>query len=852
MLDDAGVLDGVEVLDDAGGLEVLDDVAVLVDDGADDDVDVVAAGSVVEPHAVTSTSARRPAPTCQLRLRCRPPISTPVAFVPAIFAGAPAGPGSGGCRRDCVAGRDAPAGTLCRWLDRSLEPGCCAPKIPSCSSVRRSTCPTCRSTTRCTSRSSAPRWPTRRIVGIDTSGAVDMPGVVAVLTAAELGVAPHHGMVKVHDDFARPPLATDRVRFVGDAIVAVFAETPAQARDAADLVIVDYDPLPALVHPERRARRRRAAAVRGARLNIANSPPTPTTRTSSPTPTSSCAAATSTSASRWHRWSRTPRRRCRAEDGRLTMYGSTQMPHLLQGLLAAALKMPKSDVHVITPHVGGGFGGKAGLYPEQSIVAKAAMSWVGRCCGRRRAARTWARSPTAGHRSSTSSSAASATARSPGCACACSATPARTPGSVRSCPRALGGCRTAPTASRRSSSTSTVAVTNTTPTGAYRGAGRPGGHRAARAGRGPRRARARHRPDRAAPQEPAHRRRVPLQDPHRDHLRHRRLRRSRSTRRLRLVGLRPAARRAGGARAGPTTRCCSASACPPTWRSPPAAGRGVRRSRDPRRRLGHRARPARRRTARATRRPFAMIVADRTGIPVERIRLVQSDTDLVRSGGGTVAPARCSSAARRCSKATEAMVDKARHLAAHLLEANVDDIVVDTEAAASAWPGCRPARSTGRHWRAPRPTRPRGSSTAPTARSGSPRQLDFDQGEATFPFGAHIAVVEVDTRDRQGRAAAPRRRRRLRQRGQPAAGRGPAARRRRRRDRPGALRAGRVTTRTATRSPATRRLHDPVARPSARSSRRTARRRRRRSTRSGRRASARRARSAAPLPCRTR
>jgi aerobic carbon-monoxide dehydrogenase large subunit len=52
-----------------------------------------------------------------------------------------------------------------------------------------------------------------------------MPGVVAVWTAADLGVAPHHGFVKVHDDFARPPLAVDRVRFVGEAIAVVLAET---------------------------------------------------------------------------------------------------------------------------------------------------------------------------------------------------------------------------------------------------------------------------------------------------------------------------------------------------------------------------------------------------------------------------------------------------------------------------------------------------------------------------------------------------------------------------------------------------------------------------------------------------
>ena len=71
------------------------------------------------------------------------------------------------------------------------------------------------------------------ISAIHIEDAVGMPGVVAVLTAAELGVAPHHGFMQVHDDFARPPLADDRVRFVGEAIAVVLAETYEQGEDAA-------------------------------------------------------------------------------------------------------------------------------------------------------------------------------------------------------------------------------------------------------------------------------------------------------------------------------------------------------------------------------------------------------------------------------------------------------------------------------------------------------------------------------------------------------------------------------------------------------------------------------------------
>ncbi len=66
------------------------------------------------------------------------------------------------------------------------------------------------------------------IGGIDTSEARRAPGVIEIVTAAELGVAPHHGFVKVADEFARAPLADGKVRFVGEAVAVVVAETLVQ------------------------------------------------------------------------------------------------------------------------------------------------------------------------------------------------------------------------------------------------------------------------------------------------------------------------------------------------------------------------------------------------------------------------------------------------------------------------------------------------------------------------------------------------------------------------------------------------------------------------------------------------
>ena len=143
------------------------------------------------------------------------------------------------------------------------------------------------------------------------------------------------------------------------------------------------------------------------------------------------------------------------DDGRLTFYASTQMPHVLHGQLAGALGIDAADVHVIAPQVGGGFGGKAGHL--RRVLGRRRRGPPPRPAGdvdadaqrRPRVARR-----TAAARSSTPSSAAAATARSPGCASASSATAAPTPASAPSCRPAPSGCPTAPTASRRSSSTS--------------------------------------------------------------------------------------------------------------------------------------------------------------------------------------------------------------------------------------------------------------------------------------------------------------------------------------------------------------------------------------------------------------
>src|ERR1700730_5605405 len=90
-----------------------------------------------------------------------------------------------------------------------------------------------------------------RIARVDATAARGLPGVAGVFTAADLGLPRRAGFAPIGDKFAKPPLAEDVVRFVGDPIVLVVAETREQANDAAALLEIDFDPLAHVVDPEK-------------------------------------------------------------------------------------------------------------------------------------------------------------------------------------------------------------------------------------------------------------------------------------------------------------------------------------------------------------------------------------------------------------------------------------------------------------------------------------------------------------------------------------------------------------------------------------------------------------------------
>ena len=208
---------------------------------------------------------------------------------------------------------------------------------------------------------------------IDTTEAAAAPGVVAVFTAADLDLLPPSPrMPWVPPSMARQWLATDRVRFVGEPVAMVVAETAAEAEDATELVIVDYDPLDVLVDPER-------ALDVGAPLLYddldSNLACEFLAESVDAELFAGCVVVVSGRVVN-QRLAACPleaRAAAAVWDGeRLTWWLSSQNAHGAKGALAGVLGLDRGAVRVVAPDVGGGFGAKISPYPEELLVGWAA------------------------------------------------------------------------------------------------------------------------------------------------------------------------------------------------------------------------------------------------------------------------------------------------------------------------------------------------------------------------------------------------------------------------------------------------------------------------------------------------
>jgi aerobic carbon-monoxide dehydrogenase large subunit len=230
-----------------------------------------------------------------------------------------------------------------------------------------------------------------RIRSVDTITARRAPGVLAVFTGADieadgLGNLPTDSARKRRDGSPaftppRPALAGARVRHVGDPLALVVAETREQATDAAALVVVDYEPLPAVTETAEAARPGMPAVWDEAPDNVAF------VWEAGQRDAVARAFATAAHVTRLHfvvtRVAVAPLEPRAAvgefdrRSGRYTLHTGTQGPHGARALLADIFKVPQSHLRVVSGEVGGSFGMRSGIYPEMVLVL-----WAARRLGR--------------------------------------------------------------------------------------------------------------------------------------------------------------------------------------------------------------------------------------------------------------------------------------------------------------------------------------------------------------------------------------------------------------------------------------------------------------------------------------
>ncbi|GAA4880151.1 xanthine dehydrogenase family protein molybdopterin-binding subunit [Saccharopolyspora cebuensis] len=568
---------------------------------------------------------------------------------------------------------------------------------------------------------------------IDTSAAREAPGVVAVFTAADLELPVPPPFLELNPACSRTPLATDRVRFAGEAVAVVVGRSAAAVEDAVELVDVDLAELPVAVDPERALEPDAPRQFPELGTNVAAGFRDP-------------AGADVLDGSDVVVRARIENQRVAVvpmegnaiavvpggpeAEHEVVVHVSTQMPHGLRAGLAAAFGWPIERVRVIAPHVGGGFGGKAGAIPEH-VVAVAVARELGRPV-------RWVEGRSENLQAMPHGRAqvqyAELGLRSDGTIVGLRC---RVVGDCGAYAGFGGALALGPTRMMaqgvyripRISYDGVAVLTNTTPVGAFRGAGRPEAAAmlermidlaAAELTMDPAALR---RKNFLAPEDFPYRTVVganydsgdfdlPLTEALRqadyEALRAEQARRVEAGETVLLgIGMSSYVEITGGG----DGEYAEVEVLPDGARikvGTSSHGQGHATS-------------------------FAMLVSDVLGIPMESIAFVQSDTAEVPRGSGTGGSRSLQLGGSAVRRAGEAVLQRAKELAATRLEAAVDDIEV-TEDGALGVAGVPTATLS---W----------SEVVAAAAENDERlaaQVDFTPEGATFPFGAHVSVVEVD------------------------------------------------------------------------------------------------------------
>jgi carbon-monoxide dehydrogenase large subunit len=219
-----------------------------------------------------------------------------------------------------------------------------------------------------------------KVRSVDLSKARSAPGVVLVLQGSDvaraIGPVPCAAQIPDMKPAPRPVLATDRVRFVGEAVAMVVATGRYAARDAIDLIEVEYEPLTPVVDPEKALSKGAAILQDGHKDNAAYKWEIEGGDIKAAFKSADKVIRQRILNQRLIPVAMEPRgvvADFKAGERQLTVWSSTQIPHLLRTQIAGMLSFPETLVRVITPEVGGGFGSKLNVYPEEALVAYAAM-----------------------------------------------------------------------------------------------------------------------------------------------------------------------------------------------------------------------------------------------------------------------------------------------------------------------------------------------------------------------------------------------------------------------------------------------------------------------------------------------
>jgi carbon-monoxide dehydrogenase large subunit len=571
-----------------------------------------------------------------------------------------------------------------------------------------------------------------KLVELDTRAARTRPGVVAVYTAADIDVPPvPRSMPMLPEAMARPMLATGVVRFVGEPVAVILTEERYQGEDAAESVLVEYDPLPVVVDPQE-ALDGETLLFPKLKTNVALDFRQPLDETLfdgcevvvsqrvSNQRVAPCPMEVRSGLASW------------GEDGRLTQWASIQHPHGVKAALCDIYGLEEDRVRVIAPDVGGGFGAKIGLYPEEYL-----LPWLARQAGRPvRWTETRSESMTALGHGRGQVQTITVGGRRDGRVLAYRLQIVQDGGAYPAIGVVLPFLTSmmAPgTYDIAKVETATVSVvTNTTPTVAYRGAGRPEAAAAVE------RAMDLFAAEIGMDQVEVRRRNLVGRDafPHTtstgatydvgdyqraldlaleasgyDRLRAEQARRRQSGSSRQLgIGVSTYVEITNGA--GDTGEFAAVEVLP-TGRARVYTGSSPHGQ-------GHV-------TA------WSMIASEHLGIPMEDIEVVANDTDLVPIGGGTFGSRSLQAGGVAVHEASASLVEQARQLAAEMLEASVDDVVLD--------------KAAGRFHVAGTPTVAR-SWAELGQEAESARRLRVEHRSSppapTFPFGSHVAVVEVD------------------------------------------------------------------------------------------------------------